>query len=82
MENLLSASTLSLAKQQAAKAGYTSVGDYLQELIERDADRQEAQSAIEEGWQDIVAGRMRPASEALQAIAFKYNLKVETENRQ
>lgn len=46
-------------RDQANAAGYLSVEQYVQELLERDADR----VAILQGLADMKAGRGRPAAE-------------------
>jgi prevent-host-death family protein len=47
-----------------------------QQLVERAerADRAEAVAAIREGLADVAAGRVKPARQALEALAKKYGL--------
>lgn len=71
---------LTLARDQAAQAGYADVGAYLESLIEEAVfdfpveSREELIASIREGLDDIAAGRSRPADEVMDEIAKKYNL--------
>jgi predicted transcriptional regulator len=65
-----------LAERLAKDAGYESVAEYLESLIERAEcqlhDREETLAAVREGLADLAAGRVRPAREVLAEFAMRY----------
>ena len=67
-----------LARQQAAEAGYASVSDYFESLVERAdsqrAERAETIAAVRVGLADVAAGRTRPAAEVFAELARKHNI--------
>lgn len=75
-----------MAERLAKDAGYDSVAEYLELLIERAEcqilDREETLAVCREGLEDAAAGRFLPAREALADLAKRYGLEdpVETES--
>jgi predicted transcriptional regulator len=65
-----------LAERLAKDAGYETVAEYLESLVERaecqSQDREETLAAVREGLEDLAAGRCRPAREVLAEFAKRY----------